>query len=55
MSFAFALHLALGAQVQAPFSVTDDHSRVGPHQLSPCGHAMCGACGVTWLESRVRG
>lgn len=30
-----------------------DRDRVGPHQISPCGHALCGPCGVTWLESRV--
>ncbi|WVF69855.1 hypothetical protein IAT40_004636 [Kwoniella sp. CBS 6097] len=26
---------------------------VGPQQITPCGHAICGACGVQWIETRA--
>ncbi|WVW78651.1 hypothetical protein I302_100611 [Kwoniella bestiolae CBS 10118] len=26
---------------------------VGPHQVTPCGHALCGGCGVQWIQTRA--
>ncbi|WWC87116.1 uncharacterized protein L201_002002 [Kwoniella dendrophila CBS 6074] len=26
---------------------------VAPHQFSPCGHALCGGCGVQWIMTRA--
>ncbi|WWC59430.1 uncharacterized protein I303_101986 [Kwoniella dejecticola CBS 10117] len=26
---------------------------VSPHQVTPCGHALCGACGVQWITIRA--
>ena len=27
--------------------------RVAPHQICPCGHVLCGPCGISWFEGRV--
>ncbi|KAK6903924.1 hypothetical protein I203_107435 [Kwoniella mangroviensis CBS 8507] len=26
---------------------------VGPHQVTPCGHSLCGGCGVQWIQTRA--
>ncbi|WVQ69062.1 uncharacterized protein L199_007274 [Kwoniella botswanensis] len=26
---------------------------VGPYQVTPCGHSLCGGCGVQWIQTRV--
>ncbi|EIW68826.1 hypothetical protein TREMEDRAFT_63291 [Tremella mesenterica DSM 1558] len=26
---------------------------VAPHQISPCGHVICGPCGISWFEARA--